>query len=184
MASKVSKVKRKSKQPVILMTGFAPFGLYKKNPSWEGVRRIKRKNVTSCCLPVNFRTSHRVLYQEIKRIRPDYVFSSGVSASDAFKFELRCCDARHNNMGAIERTPMPKARLESLAETLSIIHRTVLSEDAGQYVCEHLAYWLARFARRFGFKGCFVHVPNFSKCFLSLQTKWWRQLLDSATAYK
>jgi len=164
----------------ILITGFEPFGKYKKNPSWEVVKTIKHPDIATVRLPVDYTKSHRVLLDAIKKLGPKLVFCSGVSSGKAFAFETRPRDARHKNKKARKRAPLTKKLLKSFLPALSETHETEISEDAGMYVCEHIAYWHARFSKPFGFRGCFIHVPAFDKCPKKRQQQWFGEFLKLA----
>jgi len=173
----------------ILMTGFAPFGGLKKNPSWETVRTLKcngfADNVHKLCLPVDFQTPHRLLLQEIQRIKPDYVFCSGVHFASAFHLETLGHDVGRHNMQRKATVPLASSSdfLKRAVEWLNLIYHTRVSQNAQGYVCEHITYWLARFAKRYGFQGGFIHVPTFETCPLKTQKKWWKNFLEITLGY-
>ncbi len=79
-----------SRRPIrILLTGFAPFGGSKVNPSWEAVRRLRRARipgvrVSVARLPVVWGEAERRLVAAIFRFRPDAVICVGQSAGRAW----------------------------------------------------------------------------------------------------
>jgi pyroglutamyl-peptidase len=69
-------------QPVILLTGFEPFGGEHENPSWEIGRRFEGKRieegtVKTLKLPVKLKPALRIIADQINRLAPIAVIGMG-----------------------------------------------------------------------------------------------------------
>ncbi len=66
----------------ILLTGFAPFGGERVNPSWQVAARLDRREIAGAevralSLPVNLRRAARALGEAIEAIAPDAILGLG-----------------------------------------------------------------------------------------------------------
>ncbi len=153
----------------ILLTGFAPFGGSRVNPSWEAVRRLRRARIAGvrvsvARLPVVWGEAERRLVAAIRRVRPDAVICTGQSSGRAWvSVETRAVNRREGRDDS-ERLPRTATVWErasardrwnrkppnSLPSTLPV--RLILaalrragiparrSRDAGRYLCNAAMY--------------------------------------------
>jgi pyroglutamyl-peptidase len=170
----------------IVLTAFEPFGGDPVNNSAEVASRLAvllrdaapagKIEVKLCILPVEYDRGARVALDCIGNARPDLVLSLGAGSCE-IDFETRARNRDDtfapDNAGVLrtENSPIIPGAPEYLALNapmrdlyLKSPHRDSLgnlSEDAGAYVCNNTAYWLAHeFAgpdspTRYGF----IHVP-------------------------
>lgn len=170
-----------TRKPVVLLTGFAPFGGESSNPSWDAVQRLAGKSVrghriVARCLPTAFGSSLEALRQAIHDTEPALVLCVGQAGGRAQlsleRIAINIDDARiPDNDGArpIDEpvvaggpaayfSDLPiKAMLAALREAGIPAE---VSQTAGTYVCNHVFYGLMHALRRHpGVRGGFVHIP-------------------------
>ena len=151
----------------VLLTGFDPFGKYRVNPSWVASRIVGKEmpEVIARRLPVDYLLARERLHVYLARHKPIICLCTGVTSSPLFGIEQ------------LARKPVQFAGIEGpeilhgawpwdeAEEALRKAQRpAVLSEDAGQYVCES-AYWaLLEFRQQHGYPAhaAFLHVPPLS----------------------
>ena len=172
----------------ILVTGFAPFGGEKLNPSWEAVKRlpdrIGKAELIKRELPTEFVASGTVLHGLLERLRPDAVLCvgqyGGANGVHVERVAVNLRDARiADNAGAkpVDEPVVPGAPDAYFATlpTRRIVEKlreqdipAQLSYSAGTCVCNNLLYCaLHESAQKFPATRCgFVHVP-----YLPEQTK-------------
>ncbi|RUL77632.1 pyroglutamyl-peptidase I [Dyella choica] len=172
-----------SEPPRILLTGFTPFDGADINPSWEAVRALDGKFigghlVVSRLLPTAFAESQRELALMVDEVKPSILLgvgqAGGSSCISIERVAINVQDARiADNTGAqpideaiiadgpaayFSTLPI-KAMLKALlAEGLP----AEVSNTAGTFVCNHVAYLMLHVAakhrdRRAGF----IHIPYF-----------------------
>ncbi|WP_266183627.1 pyroglutamyl-peptidase I [Dyella humicola] len=167
--------------PRILLTGFTPFGNDVINPSWEAVRllhdqHIADHRVVAHLLPTAFEDSRRELEAAVREIEPSILLgvgqAGGRSRLSIERVAINVQDARlPDNTGAqpIDEAVIPggpaayfstlpiKAMLAALqADGLPV----EISNTAGTYVCNHVAYlMLHEAAKRKGMRAGFIHIP-------------------------
>jgi len=168
-------------QPRILLTGFTPFGNEDINPSWEAVRALDGKHiaghrVVARLLPTAFADSQRELALAIDEVQPTLLLgigqAGGRSRLSIERIAINVQDARiADNAGAqpidvaiVEDGPaayfstLPiKAMLKALlAEGLP----AEVSNTAGTFVCNHVAYLMLHLAEQHrGLRAGFIHIP-------------------------
>ena len=170
--------------PIVLLTGFSPFGGDDVNPSWEAARRLDGKTIAGArvaarCLPCVFGESLDALRRELRALRPVAVICCGVAGSRAAitpeRVAVNLDDARiPDNAG---RQPLdqpviargPAAYFSTLpvkaitAALAAAGFPAEVSHTAGTFVCNHVFYGLmhalARARRRPRPRGGFIHVP-------------------------
>lgn len=167
--------------PIVLLTGFEPFGDDPDNPSWDVVRslhgrRLAGHRVVAMRLPVEFGRSLRVLRGAIRETRPALVLCVGLAGGRAQlsleRVAINVDDARiPDNAG---RQPVdapvveggPAAYLSTLplkAMLLALRGAGIpaeVSQSAGTYVCNHVFYGLMHALRtRPAVRAGFVHIP-------------------------
>jgi len=170
-----------SKHPRILLTGFTPFGNEDINPSWEAVRALDGKHiaghsVVARLLPTAFADSARELAQAVDDIAPTLLLgvgqAGGRSRISIERVAINVQDARiADNAGAqpidepivadgpaayFSTLPI-KAMLKALlAEGLP----AEVSNTAGTFVCNHVAYLMLHLAAKHrGLRAGFIHIP-------------------------
>ena len=168
-------------RPVVLLTGFAPFGGETTNPSWEAVRalhgkRIGGHRIETRCLPVVFGDANAALRRAIADTSPAIVLcvgqAGGRGAISIERVAINVDDARipdvagHSPVDApiVARGPaayfstLPIKRLRAALAKAGI--PAEISQTAGTYVCNHVFYGLMHaLKRRPGVRGGFVHIP-------------------------
>lgn len=148
-------------RPVILLTGFEPFGGREKNASWEGVRNLDGREfhgyrIVCRELPVVWGAPLTNLRDWTAELHPVAVFSFGEGRPHGFDIETRASNQRgafpDNNSqrpptavivdGGPERfeASIDRAALyRALAEQGHPVH---VSTNAGRYLCEECLYSL------------------------------------------
>lgn len=165
----------------ILLTGFTPFGGEDINPSWEAVRALDGKHVgqhvvVARLLPTVFADSQRELELAVREVMPDILLgvgqAGGRSRLSIERIAINVQDARlPDNAGSqpIDEPVLPdgpaayfstlpiKAMLAALqAGGLP----TEISNTAGTFVCNHVAYLMMHLAAQHpGMRAGFIHIP-------------------------
>jgi pyroglutamyl-peptidase len=170
--------------PVVLVTGFDPFGGDALNPSWMAVqalhgRQVAGRRIVGAQLPTVFGRSLEVLRELLDRHRPELVLgcgqAGGRTALSLERVAINVNDARiaDNALAQPVDTPVVEGGPDAyftglpikamLAALLREGIRAEVSQTAGTFVCNHVFYGLMHeLATRRGFKrtrGGFVHVP-------------------------
>ncbi|WP_461635315.1 pyroglutamyl-peptidase I [Glutamicibacter soli] len=159
----------------ILVTGFEPFGNDAFNASGEAVRqlpaRLGEHEVTTAILPVSFAASGQVLASLLAEHQPDALVCVGEAGGRAEitpeRWAVNEDDARipdndgdqplstaikENAPARVEASLDPAAAVHSL---LAAGHEARVSENAGRFVCNHVAY----LAYSQPIPSLFIHVP-------------------------
>lgn len=168
--------------PVVLLTGFDPFGGDIVNPSWEAVRRLHGDTVhghriEAVELPTAFARGATALLDALDRHRPALTLCTGLaghrSALSLERVSVNLIDARIPDNDGAQPVDVPcvagapdayfttlpaKAALRAL-ERAGI--PAELSLTAGTFVCNHVFHVLmhALAADPARPRGGFVHVP-------------------------
>lgn len=168
--------------PVVLLTGFEPFGPGKPaNPSWEGIKpldgqMLRGYRVVCRELPVEWGAPLERLPALIKELRPVAVFSFGQGLPGGFALESRAANRRAplaDNRGnrppsekIVEKGPAEfraSSDLRTLRDRLAKQGHTVrVSQNAGSYLCEECLYSLEYLRAQRGdspLEVLFCHVP-------------------------
>ena len=170
-----------SELPRILLTGFTPFGGEDINPSWEAVRTLDGKHigghrVVSRLLPTVFAESRRELASQVDEIDPAILLGVGQAGGRSrFSIErvaINVQDARiADNDGAqpIDEAVVmdgPAAYFSTLpikAMLKALLAQRLpaeVSNSAGTFVCNHVAYLMLHLAsNRPGARAGFIHIP-------------------------
>ncbi|MDF1667564.1 MAG: pyroglutamyl-peptidase I [Planctomycetota bacterium] len=173
-----------SPQPVVLLTGFGPFGSHSKNPSWIGAKGVNGKvieghKVVSVELPVDYRKVWQRVPELIKEHNPAVVIHFGVFMNGPLRFERQA----RNSIGTlndvagyhpedgrvVEDGPMiyesrlPEAEL--LDQMPKANFEMIASEDAGRYVCEFTFFTEIYFQEKLGKRSSagFIHVAPLNR---------------------
>ena len=180
--------RRHRREPVVLLTGFEPFGSIALNPS-EAIaralngRRIAGARIVGCVLPVALARINDAVRTALRDTRPDLVLALGVArATHAIRIERRAMNRADFEIADNDGTQVAGALLDP-AGPASRITRLPLkhlaraigrarigvrhSTDAGAYLCN---------AGYFAFLGTstpcvFLHLPPVSAMPLRAQRR-------------
>ena len=169
--------RRTRPRATLLLTGFEPFGPWKRNVTREAVSAFDgevRDGVLlrALELPVAFPRAIEVLERGVARARPSAVLSFGIhrTRGGVFRVEEVAANDLHfkkpDNDGTILRgKPVVRGgppKLEATLPTDDLLQalkarglRARRSNDAGRYLCNAVYYWLLRK----GPPAAFIHVP-------------------------
>jgi pyroglutamyl-peptidase len=167
--------------PRILLTGFDPFGGESINPSWEAVHtldgnRIGGHRIVARQLPTEFAGSLRVLMAAVREIAPVILLGVGQAGGrtqlSIERVAINVQDARiADNAGSqpvdepvIADGPAAYFSTLPIKAMLAALHANGLpaeiSQTAGTYVCNHIAYAMLHLAsKRRGVRAGFIHIP-------------------------
>jgi pyroglutamyl-peptidase len=182
MALAQPKTKRRAPAaPVILLTGFDPFGGESINPSWLIAQALHGEDIAGArvqavCLPTEFGQAITQLKLAMQRGRPTLVLALGQATgrSDLTpeRVAINVNDARiADNAGAapIDQAIVPRgpaAYFSSLPIKAMVVAMqdaglpASVSQTAGTFVCNHVFYGLMHAVRRrAGVRAGFMHVP-------------------------
>lgn len=168
-------------EPVVLLTGFEPFGGEAVNPSWRAVARLDDARVgghrvATRSLPTAFAASLKALQEALDHLQPACVIAvgqaGGRSAISLERVAINLIDARiPDNDGAqpIDQPVVaggPSAYFSTLPlKSMLVALREAgipadISFSAGTYVCNHVFYGLRHaLGEHTGVRAGFVHVP-------------------------
>ncbi len=170
-----------SSLPRILLTGFDPFGGESINPSWEAVRTLHGKRmgghlIVAQQLPTEFAGSLRELKAAVREMAPTIVLGVGQAGGrqqlSIERVAINVQDARiPDNAGAqpvdepvIAGGPAAYFSTLPIKAMLAALHAQGLpaeiSNSAGTYVCNQIAYAMLHLAaKRRGMRAGFIHIP-------------------------
>ncbi|MGW2340959.1 pyroglutamyl-peptidase I [Streptomyces sp. NPDC001661] len=166
----------------VLLTGFEPFGGEAVNPSWQAAQAVAAAppdglSVTAVRLPCVFGESIAALRTAVTEVAPDLVVCLGQAGGrpgvTVERVAINVDDARiPDNAGAqpidVPVVPGgPAAYFSTLPVKACVAAMrdagvpAALSNTAGTFVCNHVAYGLAHLLATElpGVRGGFVHVP-------------------------
>ena len=168
-------------RPVILLTGFEPFGEERPpNPSWEGISKLNGTDwdgfrLAAVQLPVVWCATLEQLEGKVRELKPIAVFSFGQGYPGAFAIETKALNQRGeipDNAGNLPPLPLivgdgpteldSSFPFDSVARQLNRQGFNVrVSARADQYLCEETLYSLETLRRRMATKPtvAFCHVP-------------------------
>jgi pyroglutamyl-peptidase len=173
--------KRARTGPVVLVTGFDPFGGEDANPSWEICKalpgRIARARIETLRVPTRFHLAIDVVAKAIARLEPSVVLclgqAGGRAAVSVERVAINVDDARiADNAGAqpVDEPIAPAGPAAYLAtvpiKAMAAAIRAsgvpaAVSNTAGTFVCNHLLYGVLHFLATSGrtARAGFIHVP-------------------------
>jgi pyroglutamyl-peptidase len=173
--------KRARSGPVVLVTGFEPFGGEDANPSWEICdalpSRIGGARIETLRVPTRFHLAIEVVAKAVARLEPAIVLclgqAGGRAAVSVERVAINVDDARiADNAGAqpVDEPVSPGGPAAYFAtapiKAMSAAIRTAgvpaaVSNTAGTFVCNHLFYGVLHFIATSGRKARagFIHVP-------------------------
>ena len=169
--------------PVVLITGFTPWGSRTHNPSWEGAKLLEGEMieghlVRTTELEVDYRAVSREVPKFVGSVpQPAAVIHFGVAGSPTLRLERRAHNQAswHRDDGGyapvdnrvaedgpmIYTSELPEAEiLEGMAEAG---HQIRTSDNAGSYLCEFTFYTGLYHREKLGQTSAagFIHVPYF-----------------------
>jgi pyroglutamyl-peptidase len=169
-----------AKEPVILLTGFQPFGRHRlPNASWQGIKDLDGRKwhgyrIVAREIPVVWGAPLKYLPGWIDEYKPVAIFSFGMGGPGAFALETWACNKRaryKDNEGKrpAERTIAAEPEVfrgsidsKRMARLLKQKEQTVrISTSAGRYLCEENLYSLEylKKTKHLSATVMFCHVP-------------------------
>jgi len=170
-----------SSLPRILLTGFDPFGGESVNPSWEAVRALHGKRlgghlIVAQQLPTEFARSLHELKAAVREMAPAILLGVGQAGGrqqlSIERVAINVQDARiPDNAGAqpvdepvIAGGPAAYFSTLPIKAMLAALQAhgvpAEISNSAGTYVCNHIAYAMLHLAaKRRGMRAGFIHIP-------------------------
>ena len=165
----------------VLVTGFEPFGTFKKNPSWEAIKKIKDLNGISIVkyeLPVEYEKSTKMLLEILEKEKPNIAILTGVAGNrkditvEKVAVNLRDANAPDNSGATLHDMPIFENGENAYFSTLPV--RDIIDElnsnginssisyTAGTYVCNNAFYTLMYYINNSNKKiiGGFIHLPE------------------------
>ena len=188
----------------LLITGFAPFGGDKINPSWQAVEALPavagQWELYKKELPVTFRGAPEALFEALEEAEPDAVLMIGLAASRGMVtperqgFNEIVARIPDNEGNQPQNAPVVPGGPEVLYSTLPVEDMTDailaagvparLSESAGRFVCNALLY-SALYAMEQAedpVPAAFIHVPAIPEMGLEAPTLSLDQIVTALTA--
>jgi len=178
---KASLSRKASPRTVLLLSGFAPFGGERSNPSWEIAsrldgREIRGITVKAIKLPVSTPRAVRAIRESIRRTRPCAVLGLGQAggrpAISLEKVAINLVERRagRESDGGLTGTPVIAGHADAIfarlpmKEILRALARrgfpATLSLSAGAYVCNSVMYATLDLLRdRPNIPAGFIHLP-------------------------
>lgn len=164
-----------------LITGFAPFGASKVNPSYEAVRRLPEMlgehEIVRAEIPVVYDRCGDVLEELLDRVQPDVALCLGQAAGregvslENTAVNVKAASAPDNAGVTFSGEKIDPAGPESIPARLPLRELsqllreagipTKISYSAGTYVCNNLFYRLLRYAETNDphLRCGFIHIP-------------------------
>jgi pyroglutamyl-peptidase len=168
-------------RPVVLVTGFDPFGGEASNPSWDVCAQLPDEiagmRVERVRVPCEFRRAIEVVAEAVDRVHPALVVclgqAGGRSCIGIERVAINVDDARiPDNAGAqpvdeLVAANGPPAYFASLpVKAMAAAVRSAgvpaeVSNTAGTFVCNHLMYGVLHYLAASGSRARagFIHVP-------------------------
>ncbi|XP_059474317.1 pyroglutamyl-peptidase 1-like [Neocloeon triangulifer] len=170
--------------PVVVVTGFGPFGHHKVNASWEAVKALRdvdtendlKIKLVTHNLPVEYDYVETEVPKLWKEHNPELVIHVGVSnVASSITLETQAYKSGYKQTDNCGRLPVSGCNClcetECLQSTLDVpsISTTVtekdgvpvcISKDAGRYLCE-FSYFSSLSQDKS--KAIFIHVPELNK---------------------
>ncbi|MFH2013127.1 MAG: nitrilase-related carbon-nitrogen hydrolase [Pseudomonadota bacterium] len=165
-----------------LITGFEPFGEYRKNPTEELVKFINNSKshlnnaeIKAITFPVEYEKSLAILRKTLNEYQPDFIISLGF-APGSNKIKLEAIAENYSAgfsdntgikfHGAVIRgnpsqysTDFPVYKFKDVLLKNGI--PAEVSKDAGGYLCNYIFYHIMNYSQsRPEVKAGFIHVPD------------------------
>ncbi len=166
--------------PMVLLTGFDPFGGASRNPSGEIAvaldgAAVAGARVRGIVLPTVYDASVEVALAEVERLRPDLVLMLGVAegrrAVTVERLGINLDDSAAADNRGQRRAEQPISPAGPAARFATVPVRAMadaiaatgvdgaVSTTAGAFVCNHLLYSVLAALDGSGTRAGFVHVP-------------------------
>lgn len=166
--------------PVLLLTGFEPFGGALTNPSQQIARaldgtRVAGHRIVGAVLPCVFGGARRELARLLRRHRPTVVVCLGVAegrtAITPERVAINLEDARIPDNAGVQPRDRPVVRGGPAAYWSTLPVKAIVAElerhgipaavshTAGTFVCNHIFYALRHAVRHRRVRAGFIHVP-------------------------
>ncbi|CAB3387378.1 Hypothetical predicted protein [Cloeon dipterum] len=173
-----------STEPVVVVTGFGPFGHHKINASWEAVKMLHQLDtendlkikLVTLEIPVEYNFVESEIPKIWDKYQPELVVHVGVSSvASAITLETQAHKSGYKQADISERLPTLGSnclcdeeclttKLDvpaiSLSVTLNEGLPVCVSKDAGRYLCE-FSYFTS--LSRDESRAIFIHVPELNK---------------------
>ncbi len=163
----------------LMITGFAPFGGDKINPSWEAVSRLPDRiggyEVFKCLIPVEFGHAGEIALEKAEVFQPDVILCIGQAGGRAavtpemLAVNLRYASIPDNAGQSPEDTPVVPGGDNALFATVPVRRMAsaireaglpgTVSLSAGAYVCNDLLYTMLYSFRGTNVRCGFIHLP-------------------------
>lgn len=188
----------------LLITGFAPFGGDKLNPSWQAVEALPETvgqwELYKKELPVTFRGAPAALFEAMAEAEPDAVLMIGLAGSRGMVTPERqgineiVARIPDNEGSQPQDEPVIPGGPEVLFSTLPVEDMTEailaagvparLSESAGRFVCNALLYLTLHRIEQSDdpIPAAFIHVPATPEMGLDAPTLTLDQIVTALTA--
>ena len=169
-----------------LVTGFEPFGRWRRNPSGETARHLDGATIVDLevkglVLPVSFRRAAAPLIEAIDTLRPDIVLNLGLGGAAGVRVErvavnrARAPEGGDNDgydpqsSAIVEDGPdtyaatLPVAEIVQLLTTLNFA--VAPSDSAGEYLCNYAMYTTLHHiaTRGYATRAGFIHASPLPK---------------------
>ena len=170
-----------SSAPLVLVTGFEPFGGEPSNPSWDICTllpaTIAGARIETLEVPCEFRRAIEVVAHAIDRSRPSLVIcigqAGGRSQLSVERVGINIDDAREPDNAGSQPVDEPVAPMGPPAYFATVPVKAMakaardagipaeVSNTAGTYVCNHLLYGVLHYIAASGLatRAGFIHVP-------------------------
>ncbi len=168
-------VQLQTRRPVVLLTGFEPFGGYESNPSQQIVERLDGQTVgeaqiVGLTLPVAFGEDSERVLATIAAYKPVLVLSLGLAAGtpciDVERFAINLRDGDNGGQQVIMADGITALFATLDAErTAEAIRKSGVPcrahGYAGSYLCNHILYQTLHYALQWdlSYKAGFLHLP-------------------------
>ena len=188
----------------LLITGFAPFGGDRVNPSWQAVQALPETvgqwELVKKELPVTFRGAPKALLAAIEETEPDAVLMVGLAASRGMVTPERqgvneiVARIPDNEGNQPQNEPIVPGGPEILCSTLPVEDMTEaileagvparLSDSAGRFVCNTLLYSALYKLEQADdpVPAAFIHVPATPEMGLDVPTLPLEEIVKALTA--
>ena len=164
-----------ARQPVVLLTGFEPFGEFKQNPSQQIVERLHGETIggaqiVGLTLPVAFGEDSERVFAAIAASKPILVLSLGLAAGtpciDVERFAVNLRDGNGGSQQAIvaDGTTALFATIDAERVAQAVREAGIPGRAhgyAGAYLCNHVLYQTLHYALQWdlSYKAGFLHLP-------------------------
>jgi len=166
--------------PVVLMSGFEPFGGYPTNPSIDALWPLDQQLVADLDirvveLPVVWDVAWAELLAEIEWLQPAVVIGTGMAGDEAIQFETNAVNEQwgSDNDGVFRSgEPVVEEGPDAMGSGLPVVEMAAAveaagfdaqqSSNAGTYLCNHVFYHIvhhAEYEAAAPMIGGFIHVP-------------------------